>query len=201
MSWLRHRRNANRATSDAEDADALLVARAQENLDAFAPIYDRYFAQVYYYCLDELRDPAAAEDATSQVFLRAMHSLPGYHETGRFRSWLFTVAHNVIVNSRRGRVPGAPIETAWDLPDPAATPEELAVAALDLAAIDALIADLPMDDRRVIELRRAGLSGREIADVLGISYEAAKKRQLRAMDRLETALCMKQSLTGGRDGR
>jgi DNA-directed RNA polymerase specialized sigma24 family protein len=43
---------------------------------------------------------------------------------------------------------------------------------------------LPADDRQVLELRRAGLTGREIAGVLGISHDAAKKRQQRAMDRI-----------------
>ena len=72
--------------------------------------------------------------------------------------------------------------------DPAASPEERAIAALDAAWLDAVIARLPAEDRRVLELRRAGLSGREIATVLGIGHEAAKKRQLRAMDRIRTDL-------------
>jgi RNA polymerase sigma-70 factor (ECF subfamily) len=148
-----------------------------------------------------LRDPAAAEDATSQTFLRAMSALASYRETGRFRAWLFTLAHNVIVNAAQRQKFGAPIEAAWEVSDPSATPEDLAVAALDLADVDAAIAGLSADDRRVIELRRAGLSGREIAEVLGISHEAAKKRQLRAMDRLEAALNAKRITTGGRDGR
>ncbi|HEY7034942.1 MAG TPA: sigma factor [Thermomicrobiales bacterium] len=100
MSWLRRRRGATPKAHDAGEADALLVARAREDLDAFAPIYDRYFAPVYRYCLDELRDPVAAEDAASQTFLRALSALPTYRESGRFRAWLFALAHNAGMGNR-----------------------------------------------------------------------------------------------------
>ncbi len=166
----------------AADPDALLVAWAQQSPRAFTALYDRYFDAVYGYCLSQLRDAQAAEDAASQTFLKALAALPNYRETGRFRSWLFAIAHNVVLDVLRTRASHAPLETASDIHDPAESPEERAIAALDAAWLDAAIARLPASDRQVLELRRAGLRGAEIAAVLGISYEAAKKRQSRAID-------------------
>jgi DNA-directed RNA polymerase specialized sigma24 family protein len=48
--------------------------------------------------------------------------------------------------------------------------------------------DLPADQRRVIELRLAGLTGAEIAGVLNRSVAAVKMLQLRAMTRLRSEL-------------
>jgi RNA polymerase sigma factor (sigma-70 family) len=166
----------------AEDPDALLVAWAQQNPRAFTALYDRYFDIVFGYCLSQLGDAQAAEDAASQTFLKVLAALPNYREAGRFRSWLFAIAHNAVHDALRTRSPDTSLETASDLHDPAASPEERAIAALDSAWLNEAIARLPAADRQVLELRRAGLRGAEIATVLGISHEAAKKRQLRAID-------------------
>ena len=113
--------------AQAEDPDALLVAWAQENPRAFTALYDRYFAAVHGYCLSQLGDAQAAEDAASQTFLKALAALPGYRETGRFRSWLFAIAHNAVSDALRARSSDASLEAASDLLDPAASPEERAM--------------------------------------------------------------------------
>lgn len=154
----------------------------------FGAIYDRYFPAVYGYCLSQLGDPQVAEDAASQTFLKALQALPAYRESGHFRSWLFAVAHNVVLDHLRDVRAEEPLDAADGVPDPAWSPEERTLAALDAAWLDQAIGRLPPDDRQVLELRRAGLGGREIAAVLGIGHEAAKKRQLRAMDRIRAEL-------------
>ncbi|HYP61591.1 MAG TPA: sigma-70 family RNA polymerase sigma factor [Thermomicrobiales bacterium] len=166
------------------DADALLVAWAQQSPQAFTRLYDRYFPAVYGYCLSQLSDPEAAEDAASQTFLQALAALPGYRETGRFRSWLFAIAHNAIRDQISKRRPESTLDAAVGLVDPGPSPEETAIADLDRIWLDGAIARLSPDDRQVVELRRAGLTGQEVAAVLGINREAAKKRQLRAIERI-----------------
>ena len=197
MGFLR-RRQPEHHTGSAPDADALLVVWSRQNPQAFTALYDRYFPAVYGYCLSQLGDPEAAEDAASSTFLKALAALPGYRETGRFRSWLFAIAHNAVLDAMGGRHTNAPLEAAREVLDPAASPEARALGTLDRAWLDGAIARLPADDRRVLELRRAGLSGREIAAVLGISHEAAKKRQLRAMDQVRADLT---AASGTREAR
>ena len=199
MGFLRRRQPEHLAES-APDADALLVVWARQNPQAFTALYDRYFPAVYGYCLSELGDPEAAEDAASSTFLRALAALPGYRESGRFRSWLFAIAHNTVLDAVGGRHGDAPLEAARDVLDPAASPEERALGILDQAWLDGALARLPAADRRVLELRRAGLSGREIAQVLGISLEAAKKRQLRAMDQVRADLVASSGTGEARHG-
>ena len=166
----------------------------------FGAIYDRYFPAVYGYCLSQLGDPQVAEDAASQTFLKALQALPTYRESGHFRSWLFAVAHNVVLDHLRDVRVEEPLEAAARVPDPHRSPEEQTLAALDAAWLDQAIAHLSPDDRQVLELRRTGLGGREIAAVLGIGHEAAKKRQLRAIDRLRSEFAMPSDRQEARHG-
>lgn len=171
-----------------EQPDHLLVAAAQQDMSAFGALYDRYFPVVYGYCLRELHDPELAADAAGQTFLKAMAAIERYREGGRFRSWLFVIAHNAIIDARPIRSPEQRLDAVIHLPSAEPDPEQHAIDGYDLDRLDQAIARLPDTDRQVIELRRAGLNGREIAAVLGIAHEAAKKRQVRAMDRLREDL-------------
>jgi RNA polymerase sigma-70 factor (ECF subfamily) len=171
--------------------EAELVARAQRDPRAFAPLYDRYAEPVYRYCHRRLGEPEAAADVTALVFTRAIAALDRYRE-GSFRSWLFTIAHNAITDAFRARAsrPEAPLDAAAELPDPAraAAPEEAALAAEARRSLLGALARLPDDQRRIVELRLAGLTGPEIAAVLGRSVGAVKIAQHRAYSRLRTIL-------------
>lgn len=170
---------------DADETDA--VARAQLDPGAFAPLYLRYTDPIYRYCYRRLGNKAAAEDATSQVFLKALAALPSYR-AGSFRSWLFTIAYHVIADSFRER-PSVWLSTdAPDPVDPGPTPEEAALDVESRRGVRALLAGLPEDQRRVVELRLAGLSGVEIARVLGRSHGAVRALQFRAAARLRDML-------------
>jgi RNA polymerase sigma factor (sigma-70 family) len=145
------------------DEDAWLVASAKHDPRAFAPLYARYFDPVYRYCYRRLGSPEAAADMCAQIFTKAIAALPGYRE-GRttFRSWLFTIAHNVLVDELRTRHPTAALEAALHIVDPATSPEESALSAETSQTVGELLAQLPPDQRRVMELRLAGLTGPEI---------------------------------------
>jgi RNA polymerase sigma-70 factor (ECF subfamily) len=173
-------------TQEPAASETALVAQARDDREAFAALYDRYFDAVYRYCYHRLGSREAAEDATSQIFLQVLTALPRYQEVGTFRSWVFTIAHNVITNCARARRPIEPLDAANQHADPAPLPEELALAADEHRALAAGVATLPPDQRRAVELRLAGLTGPEIARVLGRSHAAVKMLQLRAVDRLRT---------------
>src|SRR3712207_3416097 len=129
MRFFRRRQPAPSSPSD--DPDAMLVAWAQENPQAFVALYDRYFPAVYGYCLSQLGEPDAAEDAASQTFLKALAALPGYREMGRFRPWLFVIAHNAVQDTIRARRPHEPLADAADVLDPGTGPEDRALATID----------------------------------------------------------------------
>lgn len=163
--------------------DDILVDRAKQDRHAFAPLYRRYVGPLYRYCLVRLGNVEAAEDATSAVFTKALASLSSCQD-GSFRPWLFRIAHNVIIDGFRRERPTWPLDTAEAIPESAPSPEELALAAESADRVGTLLASLPDDQRRVLELRLAGLTGREIAEVLGRSHGSVRMIQVRAAKRL-----------------
>ena len=184
---LRSGQATREAWSAGAAADAELVARAQADHHAFALLYRRYLDPVHRYCYRRLGSREAAEDATSLVFTKAFAALPAYR-AGSFRSWLFTIAHHVITDDLRARRTVADLAAAGDVPDCAPTPEEAVVAVDASATVVRLLAQLPAGQRRVVELRLAGLTGREAAEVLGCSLGAVKIAQVRAYSRLRGLL-------------
>ena len=172
---------------EATGSDAALVVRAKADPKAFGALYDRYAVPVYRYCHARLGDREAAEDATSQVFTSALAALPRYRERGTFAAWLFTIAHNAVADAQRRQGRLVPT-TIPDQVDRAPTPEEHALAAEERRTLAALLAQLPPDQRRALELRLAGLTGVEIAEVLGRSHRAVKMLQFRAVAKLRLLL-------------
>ena len=173
-------------------ADLALVRFAQRDPRAFAPLYGRYLDPVYRYCLRRLGDREAAEDATGQVFARALAALPRYRADGpgSFRAWLFAIAHNAVVDDRRvaaGR-PQSPLAEADAVMARDPGPEEAALAADAGHRLRRLLHALPPDQRRIVELRLAGLTGPEIAVALGKRHGAVKVAQHRAFRRLRDLL-------------
>ena len=180
------------------DDEDELVARAKRDRHDFAPLYARYFQPIYRYCFRRLDDPEAAADATSLIFARALAALPTCRD-GTFRSWLFAIAHNVVVDGYRARHPALPLEVAADLPDGAPSPEEQTLAAEERQTLRALLAHLPPDQRAVVELRLAGLTAVEIGRVLGKRRGAVDTAQFRAVARLRSLLGVAADRKDARD--
>jgi RNA polymerase sigma-70 factor (ECF subfamily) len=186
------------AWSSGADSDAVLVVRAQADRHAFAPLYRRYVDPVHQYCYRRLGSREEAEDATSVIFTKAFSALPTYR-AGSFCSWLFTIAYHVITDDLRARRVVVELEAAAEVSDRTPTPEEAAIVAEGHSAIVRLLDQLSPGQRRVIELRLAGLTGREVAEVLECSLPAAKIAQVRAYSRLRELLAQPER-KGGRHG-
>jgi RNA polymerase sigma-70 factor (ECF subfamily) len=145
-------------------------------------IYDTYAGRVFGY----LRAQGAfePEDLTSEVFLRVFDRLGQF--TGdevQFRSWLFTIAHRILIDEARRRksrpettelVAGGETFLAGDV-------EHEALTNVGTAWADELVASLPPDQRAVVALRvTADLPINEVARILGKRAGAVKALQHRA---------------------
>ncbi len=166
----------------AED-DRRLVERARTDRRAFAVLYTRYVTAVHRYCYRRLGSREAAEDATSQVFVRALAALPTYR-TNSFVGWLFAIARNVVADAYQSRRPTQPLDTALEIADDVPTPEETALRAEATRQLRRWLAALTPEQRACVELRVAGLAGAEVAAALGRSLGSVKMLQLRAIARL-----------------
>lgn len=182
------------AESDQDDStpisvvEADLIARATRDPQAFALLYRQYLDPVYRYCYHRLGSKEAAEDVTSQIFAKALAALSAYHGERPFRSWLFAIAHNAIVDAHRARRLHQPLDSANDVRDPSSSPEDLILSDEGEQTVQMLLAALTPDQARVIELRLVGLTEVEIARVLGRRPGAIRALQFRALIRLRSLL-------------
>ena len=178
------------ALGQAEEAhERLLVEAAQADPARFAELYELHFERVYAYITRRVRDRDVAEDLTSEVFHKALASLPRFRWRGApFASWLFRIASNVIADrfkhsARETAIPGQSYgESMID-----------GEANLDLierrAQLFRLVDQLPEDQRLVIALRFGEeKSIKEIAAHLGRSEGAVKQLQFRGLQNLRAQL-------------
>ena len=168
--------------------DALAAARVGAGW-AFERMYEALGPAVLGYLTAQgASDP---EGALNEVFLRAFRAVPEFDGTDdQFRSWVFAIAHNLMVDEHRrtARRPAAvPLDEAADLV--AGDAEADAVDRLADDRVGAILDLLPPEQREVVLLRFvADLSLAEVAVFTGRSIGAIKALQRRALDGLRRRL-------------
>lgn len=167
------------AIDEPADADLPLVLAAQAEPAAFEALYERYWPRVFRYFAARASSPEEAADLAQSVFEKAYHALPAYRRSrSPFAAWLFRIARNAAIDAHRRRRTEIHLAAVPDLLAQAGDPECAAIESERVSLLRARIAVLAPDQRELLELRfAAGLSSREIADVVG-KRQAAVKRQL-----------------------
>jgi RNA polymerase sigma-70 factor (ECF subfamily) len=178
-----------------ETEERRLVEAAQQDRACFGDVYERYFELVYGYVARRVRDRAATEDLTSEVFRKALANIDRFKWTGApFGAWLLRIASNVIADRRKRqakdgvRVDEPSLELAARSSSRQTQQTELEESERR-AWVIRQVDELPDDQRRVVRMRFADeKSIKQIADELGRSEGAIKQLQLRALQSLRKEL-------------
>jgi len=87
--------------SKAADEKPLIV-RARDDSTAFVKLYRSHYDAVFRYCVHRLFEREAAEDVTSEVFLKVVENVNGFKGNEKqFRCWLYRIATNAVNNHLR----------------------------------------------------------------------------------------------------
>jgi RNA polymerase sigma factor (sigma-70 family) len=138
-----------------------------------------------------LRDPAEAEDATQDAFVKAYRSLHRFRAEAPFLPWLLRIVRNEALNRVRStkRRERLAFEVANDpvSGDAAPSPEAEVISVQERERVLALIDKLPERYRSVIVHRYLlGLSEAETAEILRLPAGTVKSRCSRALERLRS---------------
>lgn len=127
------------------------------------------------------RDAAAREDLLQEILLALWRALPRFRGESSEKTFVLRVAHNRAITHRfKPRPRAEPLEVAAAVVDGRPTPEADAAAAQRLERLRRALHALPIPARQVLMLSLEGLTGAEIAAVLGITENNAGVRLSRA---------------------
>jgi RNA polymerase sigma factor (sigma-70 family) len=181
-----------------EDSDESLMARfARGEAAAFEMLYRRHEMRIWRYLNRHVGNRECANELMQEVWFGVARDAPRYRPTARFTTWLFTLAHNRMVDWFRSRRPQESLDqigvdaaevvrnTAPDGTEPfaATLARQQATALLDALRL------LPADQREVFVLQIEGdLSVDEIASITGSAFETTKSRLRYARSKLRELL-------------
>ena len=176
---------------EQDHASSRSVNREEVPPVPFEDIYQQHNQGIYRYCLARLADPAAAEDATANTFMKAFSAYSRVApQSEGVRLWLFRIATNVVKDHhrrqwRRRRLLTALAVAVRVVPDP----EAQALLSVELQRVLDALADLPPRERQLVGLRAgAGLPFSEIAALMNMNENSARVATQRALQRLRTAV-------------
>ena len=174
---------------------AALVKQAQGGgASAFSALYEHYYDSIFRYVSFRTGSVADAEDITAEVFVRMIESIHRFKWKGYpFSSWLFRIAHNLVVDfyRKKGRRQIVSLESAPPIAE-SVTPDADARMDIELTMGDVRKAMENLTDlqREAITLRfAAGLSVAETAKAMGKRDNAVKALQHAGLKKLRRSLC------------
>ena len=160
------------------DSDEALYARVKKgDMRAFDELYVRHASRLFGFLRAQLPSRADAEDVVHEAILATLESHEVVFDRGSFRTWLYRIARNLVLNRARSRGRGdkAMIRLgASNDPVPGAD-DDVAQVQL-LRALDGAVARLPAPLSDLYHLRTSGLSYEDMALVLGIPLGTLKSR-------------------------
>ena len=172
----------------SKSKDDLLVQKAKKNPAYFAPLYKKYFSQIFIFIVKKTRDEELTGDLTSQVFLKALLNINKYEERGYpFSSWLYRIASNEVNLHYRNIKKINEIEIQEkDVVHLLEEVKSINTIEHQDKLIDAMN-ELSEKDTEIIDLRTfEKKSFKEIGEILEISHGAAKQKFYRSLKKLKT---------------
>lgn len=174
--------------NESSDFDLLQAYATRRSEEAFRTLVARHADLVYSAAMRQLRNPHLAEEATQAAFLALAAKAGRLGRRTVVSGWLHRAVHFAGLKLLRSEVRRRRWEGEAAATLAAAEPER-AFEELALPQVDSALAELGDHDRDALLLRfLQQKSHREVADALGTSEEAAKKRVHRALERLRAVL-------------
>jgi len=157
------------------DEELALRARVEPRA-AFEVLFERHRDALYSFLLRQGASEALAEDLFQTAFLKAFRAIGGFREDARFKTWLYTIATNVLQDDRRAVLRRG---AAVALPEAALSDAPGADEAVERGEakgrLNAALARVPAHHRALFTLVRfQGLSIAEAAEAVGMTPAAAK---------------------------
>jgi RNA polymerase sigma factor (sigma-70 family) len=177
------------------DMDALVLAAAQGDADAYGRLVDETSPLVSSIALAVVRDLEFSRDVAQEVFLSVWRDLRKLRNPASFLPWLRQVTRNrarvaLRTKSRKAKLGETGLEELLPLvTDPRPNAADRMIASEQARALSEALSNLPEETREVLTLfYREEQSVAQVASLLDLSETAVKKRLSRAREALRAGL-------------
>jgi RNA polymerase sigma-70 factor (ECF subfamily) len=176
-----------------KEADRMLVEAIRSGSEqAFEELYEAHFRRIHNFAVSKLGSVAEAEDVTQEVFAAVFSCLDRFEGKSDLIVWIYGITRNILNNRLRRRAGIRMValdELPMELTPVDIGPEREAVAREDLRRVQAVVNELPKDQRRILELRHSNrMAIRKIAQVMNRSEDAVKSSLYRTRQTLAARL-------------
>jgi RNA polymerase sigma-70 factor (ECF subfamily) len=182
---------------DASD-DALMAKVAEGNRLAMQLLFVRHHSRVYRFLLRMLRNTAAAEDISSEVFLAVWQQASRFRGSCSVSTWLLSIARNKALSELRDGHGETIAKDEVDIADAAEDPEVVYTAKRRRELLRNCLARLSRDHREILDLvYYHDKSVPEVAHILGIPRNTVKTRMFYARKKLSKLIQARGLLRAG----
>ncbi len=163
-----------------------MLAYQRGDASAFETVYQRHKNAVFAFLLRSGAQADSVEEIFQEAWTSIIRNIERYEPKATFKTYLYQVAHNKLIDYWRRRKHEAPDSEAHieQRAAPLASQEQAMLSEQILRAI----ATLPVEQRCAFLLKQQGFSRREICDITGANTEAVKSRLRYAQQTLKQAL-------------
>jgi RNA polymerase sigma-70 factor (ECF subfamily) len=164
-----------------------LAKRAQRgDAQAFASLYRQSHPLVMRFLSRRLGDAATAEDLCAKTFERVVGKLGSFDgKKGVFEAWVIRIARNALIDHLRAQRQSMGESALEGLVEHGPDPLQQVLQGERMRHLGELLQSCSAQERELIALRYGdGLRHRAIAELLGISEAAVRKRLSRAISTL-----------------
>ena len=143
---------------------------------------DKYHRKIFMYCYNILRNIHDAEDATQEVFVKAFKSSSKTKITNS-NAWLYKIAYNHCLNKlkRKSIVTFIPFKEGYEISDESIESNDF--------ELNFIMSKLTPKERALVVLRIIeDKDYAEIASILGISQQTARKRFERVKEKIQKVI-------------
>ena len=150
-------------------------------------IWEAFHTPLQQFIRRHVSDEATTEDVLQNVFLKIHQHMETLKDVKKLESWIYQITRNAIIDSYRSR-PMTTLDAVEVLGLPEELPDDDVVSEL-LPCVRAMVRKLPELDRQALVLTEyRGLTQKEMAERLGLSFSGAKSRVQRAREKLKQQL-------------
>ncbi len=153
-------------------------------------LYERYADKVFRKCLSFVKDDAAAEDLTHDIFMKLYMNLGAFKHKSKFSTWLYSITYNFCVDHSRKKQKnrwvemddqGNPEIKDWEIE----TAEDLGYIAVE--RLGHLLEKVKIEEKMILLMKyRDDMTIKDIQELLNITESAVKMRLKRAKEKIQS---------------